>query len=181
MPLGFQADPGRALMTTTAIPRLSKRAARNAALFLVLGLPSAALAQVPISIVTTGTLGFGQVISGLSAGAVTVTPAGGRAASGGTVLGSSTAVSAASFTITGQPSTAYGLVLPGSVTLTSGGRSMTVDEFTSSPAGTGVLDGAGSQQVSLGARLQVSASQQTGSYEGTFNVRSRNGPGWYWA
>jgi hypothetical protein len=157
-------------MTTTANPRLKKRAARNAALFLVLSLPSAALAQVPISIATTGTLGFGQVISGLGAGAVTVTPLGARAASGAAVLGSSAAVSAASFTITGEPSTAYGLVLPGSVTLTSGARSMSVDQFTSSPSGTGVLDAAGSQEVSLGARLQVSASQQTGSYEGTFNI-----------
>jgi hypothetical protein len=170
MPPGFQAAPGRALMSTPANPGRFKRAARTAALFLVLGLPSAAVAQAPISIVTTGTLGFGQVISGLGAGAVTVTPLGGRTASGGAVLGSSVTVSAASFTITGEPSTAYGLVLPGSVTLTSGGQSMTVDEFTSSPAGSGVLDATGSQQVGLGARLQVSASQQTGSYTGTFNI-----------
>jgi hypothetical protein len=151
-------------------PGRFRRAARSAALCFVLGASSLASAEAPIAIVTTGTLGFGQVISGSSAGTVTVTPQGARSADGGTVLGSGLTASAASFTITGEPSTAFGLVLPGSVSLTSGSSSMTVDAFTSTPGGSGTLDGAGSQQVNVGARLHLSPSQPFGSYEGTFNV-----------
>jgi hypothetical protein len=146
------------------------RAARAAALVFLLGPVAAAEAQVSIGISRTADLDFGQAVAGLSAGTVTVTPGGARSVSGGATLGSGLAVSAASFTVTGQPSTAYGIVLPGSIALSSGSHSMTVDDFTSDPSGTGVLSGGGSQALSVGAKLHVSARQAGGSYSGTFSV-----------
>jgi hypothetical protein len=52
---------------------------------------------------------------------------------------------------------------------TTGGTTMTVDNFTSNPSGTGTLAG-GTQTLSVGARLNVGAGQVAGDYTGEFSV-----------
>lgn len=126
-------------------------------------------AELPIAIDRNSDLGFGSLVSA-GGGTVTVSPAGARWADGGTTLGSPAGVAPASFSVSGDPGLAFSIVLPSTATLSSGSASMTVDAFTSSPAGTGTLDTAGQGEVRVGATLQVGASQASGSYSGTFSV-----------
>jgi hypothetical protein len=122
--------------------------------------------------ITAGTaLNFGDVVPSAAAGTVTVTPAGVRSSAGGASLGNSTGVAAGAFTVNGQANATYSITLPGApVTVTSGGNTMTVDTFTSNPAGTGNLGAGGSQALAVGANLNVGANQAAGSYTGTYTV-----------
>lgn len=47
---------------------------------------------------------------------------------------------------------------------------MVVDAYTSNPSLTGVLDGAGFQQLDVGATLNVNSNQQVGDYTGIYSV-----------
>lgn len=124
-----------------------------------------------ISLAKTADLAFGDAVAGGTAGTVVVTPAGARSATGGTTLGSSSGVSAASFTVTGDPSSTYSITLPGSTTLTFAViNTMTANTFTSNPSSTGTLSAGGSQTLTVGATLNVGASQAAGTYTGSFNV-----------
>ncbi|EQC47338.1 DUF4402 domain-containing protein [Bacteriovorax sp. Seq25_V] len=88
--------------------------------------------------------------------------------------------SAAEFTVTGQPSTAYTITLPSDGTIemiTGAGGSaderIAVDSFTSTPAAgaNGSLDGTGSETLKVGAtRAALSATQVAGNYAATFTV-----------
>lgn len=132
---------------------------------------ASALAKViqPIAIAKTSDLNFGTIISGPS-GLVTVSPAGVETSVGATTLNPNPNVSAAQFVVTGQPSTAYSISLPTSITITNGAQSMTVDNFTSNPTPGGLLSAGGSQALSVGARLNVATNQAVGNYAGTFSV-----------
>jgi hypothetical protein len=123
----------------------------------------------PIAITKTADLNFGTIISG-PAGTVTVSPAGVETASGATVLNPNPNVSAALFSVTGEPSTAYSISLPSSISITNGAQSMTVSSFTSNPTPGGVLSAGGSQALQVGATLAVATNQAIGSYSGTFSV-----------
>lgn len=125
---------------------------------------------LPITLTKNADLGFGQIASGGTSGSVTVTPAGGRSATGGASLGSAAGVGAAQFTVTGDLLATYSITLPGSTTLSSGGNSMTLNAFASSPSGTGNLGLLGQQTLTVGATLQVGANQPSGTYSGTFSV-----------
>src|SRR5207249_2169946 len=107
---------------------------------------------------------------GATAGTVTVSPAGVRSATGGVALGSSTGVSAAAFTVTGDPLATYSVSLPGSATLSSGAASLTLDGFTSTPSGAGNLSLLGRQTLTVGGTLHVGVHQLSGTYTGTFSV-----------
>jgi hypothetical protein len=124
----------------------------------------------PISISKTADLNFGDVVASGSAGTVVLSTAGARSTTGGASLGSGSAVSAAAFTVSGQGSATYAITLPASATVTSGPNTMTVNAFTSNPSGTGTLSGGGSQNLNVGATLNVGVSQPTGTYSGTFDV-----------
>ena len=124
----------------------------------------------PIAIAKTSDMNFGDVVAGGSAGTVVLTTAGVRSATGGTTLGNAGATAAAAFNVTGQGSATYSISLPASTTVTSGGNTMTVNAFASNPSGTGALSAGGSQALTVGATLNVGASQATGTYTGTFNV-----------
>ncbi len=76
----------------------------------------------------------------------------------------------ASFLVTGDPNTAFTVILPSSVTLTSGGNTMTLNGFSSSPSGVGTLNGLGFSVLFVGATLQVGAGQAAGTYSGAFTV-----------
>jgi hypothetical protein len=153
------------------------------ALFIVLSVAAAANAQTsasasasvfakviqPIAIAKTADLNFGAIITG-AAGSVTVSPGGVETATGATVVNPNPNVSAAQFTVTGEPSTAYLIVLPGSVTISNGSQTMTVDNFSSTPTPAGLLSATGSQSLAVGAKLTVGANQAVGNYTGTFSV-----------
>lgn len=86
----------------------------------------------------------------------------------------------ASFTVTGQPSTAYTITLPvdGTVKMiTAGGGTsdteINVNSFASTPAAgaNGLLNGSGTETLFAGAtRAALSATQVTGTYTGAFTV-----------
>jgi hypothetical protein len=125
-----------------------------------------------IAITRTAHMNFGDVVTGASLGTVVLSAAASptRSATGGTKLGNSTVVSSAIYSVTGEGSSTYSITLPTSdVTLTSGGNSMTLNTFTSSPSGTGTLS-SGSQTLYVGATLHVGANQASGIYTGSFDV-----------
>jgi len=136
----------------------------------LLGLdPRTASAQL-IGISNTRELAFGEMVAGISAGTAVVAPAGTRSLTGGVSAGNSGGITSASFTVTGIPLLTFSISLPSSTALTSGAHSMTVNTFTSSPSGSGQIGALGSQVVTVGATLQVGASQSSGSYSGSFSV-----------
>lgn len=124
----------------------------------------------PISITRNVDLKFGNVaVQSATGGTVVLDTAGVRTPTDGVTLPAITGiVSAASFTIGGTANYAYGVTLPSSVTLNSGGNTMTADVFTSNPSGLGgVLSAGGSQTLKVGATLNVAAAQAAGSYLST--------------
>jgi hypothetical protein len=127
-----------------------------------------------IGISRTAHMNFGSVVAGGTAGTVLLTPSATptRTSGGGTTLGSATVVSAATFTVTGEPSNTYMIDIP-QVPLTIMNADldeMTVEDFSSSPTPTGTLDGTGNETLYVGGTLHVHANQATGVYNGTFTV-----------
>ena len=82
----------------------------------------------------------------------------------------------AEFSVVGEPHKAYSIVLPHSITLTTGdGKSQTtrieIKDFRSSPSRTGNLDPDGHQTLRIGATRQPIADDQLpGQYSGPFTV-----------
>ncbi|MEW6046950.1 MAG: DUF4402 domain-containing protein [Bacillota bacterium] len=128
-----------------------------------------------LTITKSTDLSFGVVSVGTTGGTVVVDTAGARTTTGDVVAEGGT-VSAASFSLTGEPSKTYTVTLPTSASITytdAAGTvySMTVDTFTSSSAsGTYTLDASGNDTLYVGATLNVAGSQQKGDYSGTFDV-----------
>lgn len=120
----------------------------------------------PIGINKEVDLDFGNIAPGTNPGTVMLKPDGSRVISGGASLPSVTGtVSAATFEITGAPGYTYSITLPGeAVTLSNGTENMTVAQFTSQPAGNGMLGPSGSDEVAVGATISVGASQPLGDY-----------------
>ena len=121
----------------------------------------------PIAIANTTDLAFANVVASGDADTVVVSPAGGRTCGG--FLTCAGTVSAGAFAVTGGSGATYAITLPASTTVTFGANNMTVSAFTSTPSGTGTLTG-GAETVSVGATIQVGASQAQGSYTGTYSV-----------
>ena len=118
-----------------------------------------------ISIAQVSDMDFGSDVPG--AAAKTVAP------------GTAEDAENASFTVSGQASTAYTITLPsdGTVTMITGGgganETIAVNSFASFPAAgaNGLLDGTGSQSLYVGAtRAALGASQVVGAYTGSFTV-----------
>jgi hypothetical protein len=129
-----------------------------------------ALALLPIQAVHLANLGFGQIIATATPGTVTVSPSGSRTKSGGAVLGLGFGVSAGSVAVTGDANAAYSITLPSATSMNSGGNSMTVDTFTSTPSGSGNLGLIGAQPVAIGATVHVGAGQAAAAYTGSYSV-----------
>ena len=136
---------------------------------------------IPITIANTDMQGisFGNIIFFGDAGTVTLSPlsVATRAPSNTNFLTGTGAgtVTAAKFTVSGEPDAAYSVTLPTDLTLNSGtsADTMSVDEFTSLNAaeGTvGTLSEAGSELFYVGATLNVGATQASGTYSGSFDV-----------
>jgi len=124
------------------------------------------MAQVPISIMKNTDMNFGTIAVS-SAGTVVLSTSGSRAATGGVFLPSfSGTVTAAQFTVSGEPNYTYAITLPAAFTLYESGigpASMIINAFTSIPSATGSLT-AGTETVLVGATLNTGASQVAGSY-----------------
>lgn len=125
------------------------------------------MAQVPISISKNTDMNFGTIAASYGGGTVLLSASGSRTPSGGIILPSLTGtVTAAQFTVTGEPGYTYAITLPADFTLYESGvgpATMVVNAFTSTPSATGILT-AGTQTVLVGATLNVGASQAAGSY-----------------
>lgn len=130
----------------------------------------------PISITKNVDMNFGNVaVSAINPGTVILAPAGTRTTGGGggvTLPATTGTVTAADFTVTGNGNYTYAITLPSSATLTRVGftETMTANTFTSTPSGTGTLSG-GTQNLKVGATLNVAAAQVAGLYTcSSFNV-----------
>lgn len=127
----------------------------------------------PIGISVTTDMNFGTVaVDASTAGTVLLATDGTRTAGGGVTLPSfdDGSPTAAEFAVTGEGTYTYAITLPASITLDDGGsNTMTVDNFTSNPSGTGALT-AGAQTLLVGATLNVSAGQAAGSYSNTTDL-----------
>ena len=131
---------------------------------------ASAVVVTPISVSETASLSFGNIAPSATAGEVTVSTAGARSVTGGvSELGGT--VAAGAFTVDGSGSATYGITLPanGVVTLTGPGTAMAVKDFGHSLSGTPTLSG-GTGSFTVGATLEVGASQAEGTYNGTYTV-----------
>lgn len=118
----------------------------------------------PISITKNTDMNFGNVATNGTVGTVVLAPDGGRTSTGGVTLPATAGtVTAASFAVAGSGSYTYAITLPVSVVISNGANVMTVNTFTSSPATTGTLT-AGAQTLTIGATLNLIASQVAGTY-----------------
>jgi len=119
-------------------------------------------------------MNFGNIaVSVTSGGTVTLVPSGTRTtggAGGVTLPATAGTVAAASFTVSGNASYTYAISLPSAVTINSGTHSMTVSGFSSTPASTGTLGTGGTQNVTVGAVLNVGAGQSPGTYTNSSGV-----------
>ena len=94
-----------------------------------------------------------------------------RTATSGFEVNSAFTNSAAEFKIEGEPNAIYNISLPDSALLTDAqGNTLMVNRFTSLPKGSGVLEDNGQQQLSVGATLNLGASQSDGTYLGTMLI-----------
>lgn len=126
-----------------------------------------------IAIANNVGLNFGKFAAG-TGGTVVMSAASAstRSATGGVVLLTGTAGTAAKFTVTGDSGATYAVTLPaGTATLTRTGftETMTAGTWTKSLAGAGTLTG-GTEIFYVGATLTVASAQVTGAYAGTFSV-----------
>jgi len=122
----------------------------------------------PIAISNTQQLNFGSFSTTAVGQTVTISAAGARSATGAIPVPSS-AVTAASFNVTGSGVLTYAITLPASSTITNGTDTFTVNAFTSAPSGTGTLT-AGAQTLTVGATVTTAGTLSTGAYNGSFNV-----------
>lgn len=129
------------------------------------------ISTISITNQSVGGLAFGDISSSSTAGTVVLTASGTRTATGGVTINSSATASPAVFDVQGDANTTYAISLPVSVVLTdAASRSMVVDNLTSSPSTTGLLDSTGKQILFVGASLNVGSNQAFGSYSGQMSV-----------
>ena len=128
----------------------------------------------PISMIKNVDMNFGNIAVSMSTGGtVSLVPSGTRStggAGGVTLPATSGTVAAASFTVSGNASYTYAISLTATVTITNGTQSMTVNGFSSIPSSTGALSTGGTQTINVGAVLNVSAGQNSGSYTNSSGV-----------
>lgn len=138
---------------------------------LCMGFAWPALPAAAQTLHATQALSFGRFVAN-GGGTVSVTPASGWTRTGGVILVPSGAGAAAHFQVSGAASQAYTITLPSDnqVVLSNGSNTMAVNNFSSSPSGSGTLSPSGQQQLRVGAELTVSGSQAPGTYTGSFPV-----------
>ncbi|MCV2369270.1 DUF4402 domain-containing protein [Roseateles oligotrophus] len=128
----------------------------------------------PIAITKTSNLVFGNYAVGATGGSVSLSTADVVSVNSGTIsqpASNKGSPAAAVFAVSGEGSFTYAITLPsdGTVSLTGAGAPMPVTGFTSNPATTGTLS-SGTQNVKVGATLNLGSAQAPGAYTGTFAV-----------
>lgn len=125
----------------------------------------------PITINWVQDLEFGTLAGdGSFAGTATINPVSGAKTVSGGVYDFGGIHNPAEFRVRGDRNTPYTITLPGSVTLGSGGSTMTLSNFTSNPSGFGMLGSNGQSTLTIGATLQVGAGQPAGTYTGVITI-----------
>jgi hypothetical protein len=127
-----------------------------------------------LGLVAVNPLEFGGFTSA-AAGTVVLSPLAVRTATGGvTLYTTSITPTAASYTLTGSPNTHYTIVVPTTNQLlvhVGNSASMAANNFTCSyPLLASTLGNTGSDAFTVGATLDVAASQAAGLYSGFFDV-----------
>lgn len=122
-----------------------------------------------VSLVVTGNLSFGDLVSGSVAGNVTVPVPTAPIPNGPIVL---TQGRQATFTILGPANRHYTLTTTAApLTLNgSNGGTMSVTSLTVTPVPSPKIGSNGQVNVTIGARLRVGANQTPGTYRGTINI-----------
>jgi hypothetical protein len=136
---------------------------------------STATVIVPITIVSDSAIAFGKFTK--AAGTITMTPAGGRSATGGvTSLSTVTPGAAGQVTVSGEASATYSIVVANG-TLTGPGAAMTLENIkvaasdaTGDLITAGLIGAGGSQVLKTGGDLTVAADQVSGAYTGSYSV-----------
>ncbi|WP_224984178.1 DUF4402 domain-containing protein [Geomonas agri] len=127
---------------------------------------------LPVTITKVTDLNFGRFMSGGTGGSVVVDTAGAQSVTGGvtTTAALGGTATAATFTISGEPTSTYAVTFPAQTPLTGPGTSMIIGTFTMDSSGTLNTFGAAPETLSVGATLTVGASQASGAYSGTVDV-----------
>ncbi len=115
---------------------------------------------------------FGDVAGDADlAGTVVISPASAKTVTGGASDFGQTHESAEFEIKTVPAGGAYSCFLPSSITVTSGGNSMTVDTFTTNPSLSGNLPpGVDKMPIFVGATLHLAAGQAAGGYSADFTL-----------
>jgi hypothetical protein len=131
----------------------------------------------PIAITKTTDLQFGTVISGAGTVVVATNDTRTIAVSALNPGDQGAAPTAAVFTLTGEASYGYSIVIDANVPLlnTGGSDTMTMGSFiadndSGSGVSTGTLSVSGADTIKVGATLTVTAGLTAGTYAGSFNV-----------
>jgi len=130
--------------------------------------------KTAITLTAVNPLEFGKLAVTGTAGTVLLSTAGSPTATNVQLL-SGTTRTAASYTSTGEASATYAITIPiAPITIThapgGAGNTMTVDSWVCSKGATSAFDGTGADAFTVGATLNVGATQNAGHYTGTFNV-----------
>ncbi|MXP48335.1 DUF4402 domain-containing protein [Altererythrobacter luteolus] len=132
----------------------------------------------PIGIQNVADLRFGRIMQPATAGTVSIGTDGAVTETGG-AIGSTTTPQlaggqgAGSFAVFGDPRRRFIVTVPLFATISNGTSTMLVDQFQwmdSFGFGFGRMDTNGVANLSVGARLNVGANQQVGTYSGTYDV-----------
>jgi hypothetical protein len=127
----------------------------------------------PIALNNTRALDFGTLITGATAGTVTINPrTDARTRTGGLTLVGGGTPGAARFTATGTPAVNAFITIGTAPVLTrvSGSETMTVSNMTLNGGRTRRIPASGVLDVRVGGRLNVAANQRDGLYSGSFNL-----------
>lgn len=124
----------------------------------------------PLAANANGTkLNFGTVVKGTTTSEVYVTPAGARSITSGNAALGGGSPTAAQFALTGEPAKVVNLTIPATFVVNGPSAStMTVTPELSTPSLT--LSGGGAGAFTVGGRLNLGASQTTGTYTGNVDV-----------
>lgn len=123
---------------------------------------ASASVAIPLTIVQTAPLKFGNLSPSATAGTVNHY---GQTTGGVTSIGVN--AQPALFTVTGLPSANFNIIVPSTTTLTNGAQSMTATltaplQFATDPTGVGAFNVTGV--------LAVAANQASGNYTGTYSI-----------
>ena len=141
---------------------------------------ASALIALPLQITKTQDLAFGQIIpTGAGPAQVTISAqTGSRVATANANL-QGTVGDRATFTVSGQPSTSFQILVAGPIIFLSGpGLTITIDNLRVSAnagaeqlfASTHVIPASGTLTLGVGGRLNASATQTAGNYSGDFQL-----------